>query len=166
MKKGVGELVAQVLLDAVAPVGVNQQVLAAADAAAGPTKKARRFGKSGCFHLHEALVAVAVLEEENLHERTGRRQLQVFVNLLAEVGQLAKNRQVLLHFEIRQENELGNAIAEFPWCAGHILALAWIWDRRCQRNQMAACGIGPEQTGRHPYQAPGNRVFHEDLAER
>ena len=50
VQPGMGQFVPQVLLNAIAPVRVHDQVFAAAQPASGcATKKARRFGRSGYF---------------------------------------------------------------------------------------------------------------------
>ena len=74
VQQGVRQLVAQVLADAVAPVGVDEQVLGRRRGGRGwATKNARRFGRSGYLSFMKLLVALAVLEEVDLDDACSSR---------------------------------------------------------------------------------------------
>src|SRR6516164_4009083 len=96
---------AQILADALAPEGVNEQILGAAGVRLGHEEGSPP-GQVGVFGMDELFVAISVLEEVDLNERVGARQLQLLVHLFAQVGQLVEQGQVLVYLEIGKEEEL------------------------------------------------------------
>src|SRR5258707_11651957 len=72
VQQRMGEFVAQVLADVVAPEGEDEQVIAAAHAARLRDKKRPPPRQLRVTALHELLVAIAILEQIYLNERVGR----------------------------------------------------------------------------------------------
>jgi len=100
----VRQLVAQVLLDALAPKGVDEEILGAADGARLGHEERPALRQLGIARLHEALIAGVVLEKVDLNDRVARRQLQFLINLVAHSGQFLEQRLVVRHLEIGHED--------------------------------------------------------------
>ena len=88
VEQRVRQLVAQVLFDpfAVAPEGVDHQLLAADGPRLGD-EEGPPLGQVRVLGRHEALVALLVLEQANLDQLRGRRQLERLVDPFAQLGQ-------------------------------------------------------------------------------
>ena len=109
VQQGVRQLVAQVLLDAVAPERVDLQVVGAADGPRLGDEEGAPLRQIRVARLHEALVTFAILEQVHLHGCVAGRKLQLLADLVAHSGQLLKERLVARHLEVREEHVRRNA---------------------------------------------------------
>src|SRR5438067_8148226 len=98
----------QIVFDAVAPMGIDQQVFGAADGAGLGDKEGAALRQVRVATTHEVLVLIPILEDVDLDDGIGAAQLQFLVKLIAQAGQFAEKRQIVVDLEIRKKQILGN----------------------------------------------------------
>src|SRR5262245_33276975 len=117
VEQGMGELVAEVLAQVIAPEGEHEQLARAArgpwvgDKECSPPRQLR------VAELHVPVVLLLVIKQIDLNDRVRCRELEVAEDLVAEFAQLLEQRGVRLERAVAVEDELGDAVG--PGLAGH-----------------------------------------------
>ena len=86
MQQSVGQLMPQIFLDAIAPIGVDKEVLGAADGPGLSDEEGAALGQVRIAAAHEVLVLVPILEDVDLDDGISTGQLQFLVDLIAQAG--------------------------------------------------------------------------------
>ena len=134
------ELVAQVLVQAVAPVGVNHEVFGAAEPARLSDEVGTASGEFRMLGLHELFVAFLVFEEIDENFRARRGQMEIAIDLLAQVGQILEHEMIAAHFDVGQEDELRDAQGVFARRSGDRLFIGTIVLRPLVCREQVAAG--------------------------
>ena len=99
VEESVSQLVAEVFLDAVPPVGVNEKLFRSADPWLGDEERSP-LGQVRVFGPHEVFVSIPVLEEINVHERVGAGKLELLVHLITKACEFTKEGRTAVQLEV------------------------------------------------------------------
>src|SRR5437588_11959258 len=96
----------QVLMDAMAPIRVDQQFFGTAKAARLREEESAALRQVGMLGLHVTLVTLLVLEQVDEDLSVRRGQAQLLVDLLAHLCEFLEHGQIALDFEVGEKDEL------------------------------------------------------------
>ena len=101
VEQGMRQFVPQILPHLVAPEGVDEQLVAAADGPRLSDEKRPSLWQIGIANLHEAVVVIAIFEEVDLDDCVRLRQLQFLDDLVAQIAEFGE--EVLSALSSRSE---------------------------------------------------------------